>query len=222
MKIALSQLKTTTLASFAERLLTISNSGKYSVVKDNPLLNLVQKEYEVYKESISKPAFSGKGQSVAQADLARDKAYSGLKKYLKSCEDVPLLPNADLAAELYQIFKENDLSLDKKSYADQSVLLNKLIAELEKSENKEKLKKLNLETTFSDLKEKQTTFETLVSTQTEANAELRQTKSASAIRKDLEKAIKAYLMFITAMKDQADYTALYTELNELVKQIKNS
>lgn len=222
MKTGVSNLRTTTLANLAERVLAVSKNEKYAVVNGNPLLNAIEKEYQPFQSLVGKSSFSGKGQSVAEADTQRDKVFAGLKLYLKACAGVPLLPNAPLAKDLYEIFKQNDLALDKKSYADQSVLLNKLIEELEKPENKDKLKKLNLETTFGELKAKQTAFEELISSQTEANAELRQTKSASAIRKDLEKALKNYLNFITAMKDQPEYTALYTELKEVVKEIRNS
>lgn len=159
---------------------------------------------------------------MAKADKERDKVFAGLKNYLRACAGVPLLPNATLAVELYEVFKLNDIALDKKSYADQSVLLNKLIEDLEKSENKTKLAKLHLEATFEDLKAKQTAFETLIASQTEANAELRLTKSASAIRQDLENAIRNYLNFVTAMKSQPEWTILYTELNEVVKEIRNS
>lgn len=222
MKIAISNLKTTTLASLAERVMAVSKSGKYTVANEHPLLKAIETEYDLYKNSVGKASFSGKGESVAKADKERDKVFAGLKNYLRACAGVPLLPNATLAVELYEVFKLNDIALDKKSYADQSVLLNKLIEDLEKSENKTKLAKLHLETTFEDLKAKQTAFETLVSSQTEANAELRQTKSASAIRNDLEKAIRNYLNFVTAMKSQPEWTALYTELNEVVKEIRNS
>lgn len=222
MKIAISNLKTTTLARLAERIMAVSKSEKHTVANEHPLLKDIEVEYDLYKHSVGKASFSGKGKSVAKADKERDKVFSGLKNYLKACAGVPLLPNVALAVELYEVFKLNDLALNKKSYADQSVLLNKLIENLEKAENKTKLAKLHLDTTFEDLKAKQKAFEMLIASQTEANAELRQTKSASAIRNDLEKAIRNYLNFVTAMKSQPEWTALYTELNEVVKEIRNS
>lgn len=128
-----------------------------------------------------------------------------------------LLPNHSDAVALYEIFKQNDLNLDKKSYADQSVLLDKLIAELDKSENKERLKRLNLDTAFADLKTKQETFSRLISEQTEANTELRLTKSASAVRKDLGSVIRNYLGFCN---DNEIPTRLGYPLQEVVKNKK--
>ena len=116
-----------------------------------------------------------------------------------------LLPNHSAAAELYEVFKQNDLNLDKKSYADESVLLEKLIAELEKPENRDKLRRLDLENALNDLKMKQEKFSHLISEQTEANTELRLTQSASAVRKKLEQVIRDYLGFVTAMKSQPEW-----------------
>jgi hypothetical protein len=72
------------------------------------------------------------------------------------------------------------------------------------------------------MKSKHEAFETLFADQAEANADLRQMTSASAIRKDLEKNLKAYLNLLTAMKDVSGWELLYSDTNELVKAAKNS
>ena len=46
--------------------------------------------------------------------------------------------------------------------------------------------------------------------------------SASAIRADLEKNIKAYINLLTAMKEVPGWELLYNDTNELVKAAKNS
>lgn len=223
MKVNIARLKTTTLSALAERLVSASKSGKYTlIITENPLLKAIEEEYRIYNELVNKQVYSGKGKEVAEADEARDEAFNTMKTYLKGFVGMKLLPNHSDAVALYEIFKQNDLNLDKKSYADQLVLLDKLIAELEKVENIDRLARLNLDTSFIDLKTKQETFSSLISEQTEANTELRLTKSASAVRKDLERVIRDYLGFITAMKSQPDYKELYTELSEVVKAIKNS
>ncbi|MDO4224270.1 MAG: DUF6261 family protein [Bergeyella zoohelcum] len=221
MKIGLARLNTITLSALAERLVGASKSGKYTiVVSQHPLLKAVEDEYNAYKDLVNKQTYSGKGASVAEADEARDEAFRTMKQYLKGFAGMKLLPNHSDAAAVYEIFKQHDLNLDKKSYADQSVLLDKLISELEKVENQAKLVSLNLSTTFADLKTKQEAFSRLISEQTEANTELRLTKSASATRKDLERAIRDYLGFATAMKSQPEWNALYTELKEITKEVK--
>lgn len=222
MKISVTNLKTTTLASLVERLVAVSKSGKYPEVENHPLLEIIETNYGSYKTLLGKVSFSGKGESVASADKERGSVFSGLKNYLKACAGVPLLPNASLASGLYEIVQKHGKDLNKKSYSDQTILLNRIIEELSKAENQEKLSKLKLENTFNELKAKQSAFEKLISHQTEANAELRQTKSASEIRKDLEKSVRNYLNFIASMEALPEWLPLYSEVKEIVKAIRNS
>lgn len=72
------------------------------------------------------------------------------------------------------------------------------------------------------MKTKQTAFETLFAEQATANAYLRNMKSASGIRKDLEKSLKSFLYLITAMKDVTDWKLFYAGTDALVKAAKNS
>ncbi|GIM57535.1 hypothetical protein CAPN006_19270 [Capnocytophaga canimorsus] len=75
---------------------------------------------------------------------------------------------------------------------------------------------------MEDLKTKQEAFENLFAEQSEANAELRKTPSATTLRKDLEKALRSYLDFLTAMKSLPEWEDLYQDINELVKAERNS
>ena len=95
--------------------------------------------------------------------------------------------------------------------------MKKLIEELEKQVNSQKLKALSLEDAFTDMKNKQEAFETLFAEQASANE-----KSASGIRRDLERSLKSFLNLITAMKDVSDWKLYYADINELVKAAKNS
>ena len=98
--------------------------------------------------------------------------------------------------------------------------MSKIIEILETPENKSNLEKLNLKETFNSLKEVQNRFESIFSEQAESNAELRKTKSASIKRKDLEKALKGYLDYITLMKDIEGWGDIYVDLNEIIKSFK--
>lgn len=100
--------------------------------------------------------------------------------------------------------------------------MTKLIEALESPENQQKIALLSVITAFADMKTKHETFETVFGEQAEANADLRQMTSASAIRRDLEKNLKTYLNLLTAMKDVPDWKLLYSDTNELVKAAKNS
>ncbi len=100
--------------------------------------------------------------------------------------------------------------------------MKKLIEELERPENAQKITTLSIDTAFTEMKTKHETFEQIFADQAEANADLRQMSSASAIRKDLEKNLKSYFNLLTAMKNVSGWELFYNDVNELVKAAKNS
>lgn len=186
----------------------------------HPLLTEVEKHYADYDAVYTKQIYSGKGKSVAQADEDRDKVFTSFKNFLWGYRQIPTMPNANKAQALYDIIKSFGTNINRLSYAEQTAQLKKLIEELEKPENTAMLTALGLEDTFTALKEKQTYFEQIFAEQATANANLRKLSSASAIRKTLEKSLRAYFEFLSAMKDQPQWKALYLEINELVKAVR--
>jgi Family of unknown function (DUF6261) len=222
MRITLSDLNTKDLATLVQRTITASDSGKYAVISNHPLLSELKTIYTEYDAVYTKSTFSGKGNDVANADRDRDISFRALKNFLNGYRKMPSLSNYQFAEDLYQIFKLYDLSLDKMSYSSQTAQMKKLIEDLEKPENIQKLNVLSLFPSFNEMKSKQDTFEQIFAEQAGANANLRNMKSASSIRKDLEKALRSYLNFITVMKDITGWELLYADINELVKAAKNS
>lgn len=222
MKITLSKLSTKDLATLAQRTINVSESGTYAVITAHPLLADLKLKYADYDAVYAKQIYSGKGVSVAQADKERDNAFSDLKGFLNGYRKLSSVANYQYAEDLYQIFKLFGLELYKLSYSSQTAQMKKLIEELEKPENIAKMTELSLTAAFNDMKTKQTAFETLFAEQATANADLRNQKTASGIRKDLEKSLKSFLNLITAMKDVTDWKLFYADVNELVKAAKNS
>lgn len=222
MKITLSRLNTKNLATLAQRIINLSKSGNYTIISHHPLLAALETVYNEYDAVYTKLIYSGKGNEVAEADANRDKAFSNIKSFLNGYRKLPSAANYAMAEDLYLIFKTFGLNIDRMSYSAETAQMKKLIEELEKPENVQKITTLSLNTAFDELTTKHIAFETLFAEQAEANGELRQMKSASAIRNNLEKAIKSYLNLITAMKDVPEWTKLYTDINELVKAAKNS
>lgn len=220
MKISLVRLTTKELATLSNRVIESSKSGKYQLKGDNPLLTEVEKHYADYDAVYTKQVYSGKGKSVAQADEERDRTFTNIKNFLWGYQQVASAPNADKAKDLYEIIKQFGVNLSRLSYAEETAQLKKLIEELDQSEHQEKLTALHLHTEFETLKNQQQVFETLYSEQAEANADLRSLPSATAIRKDLEKSLRAYLDFVAVMKNQPEWKELYQEINELVKAFR--
>ena len=222
MKISLVRLTTKNLATLALRVIEASKTGKTQLGQQQPMLMDLEEKYRAYDEVYTKQTFSGKGKSVAEADEARDKAFSSLKNFLWGYRQVSSVPNADQAGELYEVIKLFGTDIDRLSYSAQSAQMKKLIEELDKLENTIKINVLSLSTAFMELKTKHQHFEQLYTEQVEANANLRKMPSATAIRRDLEKSLKSYLDLISIMKTQPDWADFYQEVNELVKSARNS
>jgi len=222
MKITLTKLSTKDLATLAQRIITNCQSGKYPVITDHPLTFTLRNSYTEYDLVYTKQIYSGKGKSVAMADHERDVAYNSLKAFLNGYRKLSTAPNYQLAEDLYGLFKTFGLNVDRLSYSSQTAQMKKLIEELETPENTRKITALSLSAALADMKAKHEEFEIQFADQAEANADLRQMTSASAIRKDLEKNLKTYLGLLTAMKNIPGWQLLYSDTNELVKAAKNS
>ena len=220
--INLSKLTTKNLATLAQRIINSSQSGNYTIIENHPLLVALSASYEKYDAVYTKLTYSGKGKDVAAADKERDAAFSSLKAFLNGYRQLASAANYEDAEALYTVFKTFGLDIDTMSYSAETAQMKKLIEALELPENTARIAHLSLESAVEDLKTKQEAFETLFAEQAEANAELRDTASASSIRKELEQALRAYLTLLTAMKDVPDWTKLYFDLNEIVKAARNS
>ena len=215
---ALNRISTVALAALAEDVIKASKEGKHIIPEISPLLSALEQEYNTYKEAFVKQTYSGKGKELAKLDEERDDVFSQMRNYLKAFSEAKFVPHYEEAKELYEILKQHDLGLDRKSYAEETALLKKLIESLNNPNNQSKLRAVGLDMTYEELKRKQMDFERLYSEQIEANAELRMEKSASSLRKDLENTLRNYLKYIDAMKSVPNYKELYYELNELLKK----
>lgn len=222
MKITLSKLNTKDLATLVQRVILLAESGKYPVITAHPLLSDVKLKYADYDIVYAKQIYSGKGLEVAEADIQRDLAYGNLKAFLNGYRKLSTVANYQFAEDLYQIFKQFGLDLERMSYSSQTAQMKKLVEELEKQENLTKITALALSPAFNDMKTKQTAFEEVFAVQAGANADLRNQKTASGIRRDLQKSLKSLFSIITAMKDVPDWQLLYADTNELVKAARNS
>ncbi len=222
MKITLTALSTKNLATLAQRIINSSQSGNYTIIEGHPLLMALVTSYSTYDAVYTKLTYSGKGKEVAAADKERDAAFSSIKAFLNGYRKLPFAANHTDAEALYTIFKQFGLNLDTLSYSAQTAQLKKLIEELEKPENTQRIENLTITTAFNDLKTKHQAFETVFAEQAEANADLRTIASASSTRKELEQRLRSYFSLITAMKDMPEWSKLYYDLNEIVKAAKNS
>lgn len=222
MKINLSRLTTKNLATLVQRILAVSESGKHSVVENHPLSVQLHIAYQEYDKAYSKNTYSGKGITVAEADEQRDRAYSALKAFLYGYQMLSTAPNADKAQALYQTLISFGNDVDRLNYAEETDQLKKLIEALSTEEHTEAINLLGIQTAFADLRDKQQAFETLYLEQAQANAELRKLPSATSLRRGLEIHLRTYLDFLSAMKSVSGWEGTYAEINELVKDARQS
>lgn len=219
MKITFNEIRNKELGALAQRVIKASQEGKYTVVKNLPLLLDVEKKYADYYKSYNKPTYSGKGKEVGKADAVRDQIFRKIRAFLKASKEQIITPNYAEAEALYKVFQSTGLGRNRHNYAEETALMKKLIEELEQPENAEKVISLNLTHAFEELKMAQNNFEKLYAEQAEANAELRATPNATTLRGELEKALRNYFNLLNAMRDQPEWEMIYAEISELVKKV---
>ncbi len=218
MKLNISKLHTTALATLAQNVIDASKSGDYTlVVQNHPLLLAVEEEYAIYQKVYSKLTFSGKGKEVAELDKTRDSLFFGIKKIVQGYAKAVTLPESEVAQQLLQPIDFYGKNMSQLSYLDETAQILKLIEQLESDEYATQVEQLHLTNVVAELKRVQAEFQTLYNQQAEANAELHSLPSASAIRKDLEEALKSYFKLLDAMKTLDDWKMIYEDINELVK-----
>jgi hypothetical protein len=222
MKITLGNISTKSLATLAQRVINASKNNNWLVVEKHPLLLEIETQYNRYYGVYTKLTFSGKGDAVEVADKKRDTPFGNIKALSKATASINGLANQQAAADVVKVLEMHGMNLDRLSYADETAQMNKLIDALDTEEMQANLTALNLLPTFTEMKQAQTDFETLYAEQAEENAELRMLPSASALRRELEKALRAYFNLLTAMQNVEEWKAIYAEINEIVKSIQGN
>lgn len=222
MKVNLSRINTKDLATLVQRIINSSKAGKYLMIQSNPLLLNLEKFFIQYDAVYARQKFAGKGASVAQADQERAKSFMKIKNFLFGYHQISSLPNAEEAKYLYDLLVSFGKEITAMSYSSKSALLKKVVEALDLSENKQKIQNLGIEEAFNEFKEKHEEFEKMFSEQAEANAGLRKQPTATAMRKDLEKALRSYIDLLTAMREQPQWDGLYADIHEHIKAAKNS
>lgn len=220
MKINLRKLSTKDLAALAQRVIDSSKQSEFEEVKNHLFLSKLDDSYQEYYKVISKISFSGKGVDVLQVDRERDAIFRNMKGFLSAYTRMTFMPHQTDAVALYKEFKIYGLSLDKLNYGEQTIQLDKLIEALSSSENQTRIDNLSLRSTFEELKRIELQFKEVYEEQAQANSELRKTKSASELRKDVEKDLRRFLNLVTSMFETQQWISLYNKLNEFVKAAK--
>ncbi|MFK8282870.1 DUF6261 family protein [Capnocytophaga cynodegmi] len=221
MKVNYRKLSTKDLAALTERVIECVEKSNIDEAKTHLFMNKLKISYQKYYDVVSKKTFSGKGNTVAQANREREKAFSDMKIFLSGYVRVSSAPNVNDAIALYNHFQINKLKKEQLSYGEQTIRIGKIIEALSSDENQKYIKNLSLEIAFENLKIKQEAFKLLYNEQAQANAELRKQTSATKQRKELEEDLRRFLSLVTLMFDAGEWISLYNNLNEFAKAAKS-
>ncbi len=221
LKISFKKLSTKVLDNLGSRTLELVNQTADQQLITHPLTLALNTRYNEYNAVIIKKTFSGMGISIEEADLERDRLYMALKNLISGFAAFNGTPVSNAAQSLQAIFDEFG-SIRGKNYAEESVIIDKLISRLSQPEVHAAIALLGITAQVSQLTQAQTTFTSLFLSQAEANSALRMQASATSIRKELEDALRNEYGFVTAMRNVAPWDALYASLSEVVKAARQS
>lgn len=221
LKITFKKLTTKTLGDLATRVLAVLKLLVTGILANNPLVAELEEKNATYQQVVIKKVYSGMGPDVELLDLKRDNTIRGLKRLLKGFLKFTDSPKADDAKVLLAMLDEVG-NIEKMSYADQNTAMRKLGEKAAAEDVQARIARLGLTDEAEAINAAQAEFEAAATAQTGENALLRQTASATAIRSELEDALRNIFALVTAMRNQPKWDNLYTELGELIKEAKQS
>lgn len=222
LRVNYNELSTKVLGNLSNRTIeVISPVYQSGVLQHNPLVEVLIATNKSYQAIVIKNTYSGLGNPVAQADLVRDKVYRNLRRMLQGMAGFNDTPKGKAAAALLTVFEEAG-DIYGLSYADENVVMQTLIKHLDEPVNLGHLSTVMAKDEYDALKQAQAAFEAISAEQTDANSALRQKQSASGARRALHQALRDIFSLVSAMKNVAGWEDLYHDLNELIKEARQS
>ncbi|RRD59394.1 DUF6261 family protein [Tannerella forsythia] len=216
------ELSTKVLGNLSNRTIEIVSPAYQSgVLQSHPLVDTLIATNKSYQTVVIKNTYSGLGDPVAQADLLRDKAYRSLRRMLQGMAGFKDTPRGKAAAALLTVFEETG-DIYGLSYADENVVMQTLINRLDEAVNQGHLSTVVAKDEYDALKQAQAAFEAISAEQTDANSALRQKPSASGARRALHLALRDVFSLVSAMKNLPEWSDLYHDLDELIKEARQS
>lgn len=222
LRIAYSKLSTKVLGNLSNRSLeVISPAYQSGVLQHNPIVEVLTAKNKDYQDVVIKQTYSGLGDPVAKADMLRDKLFRNLRRMLQGMAAFGHTSKSKAAEALLTVFEETG-DINNLSYADENMVIRTLIKRLDEPENMGHLSTAVVKDEYEALRLAQEAFEKVSAEQTDANSALRQKMSASSARRELELALRNVFSLVSAMKDVAGWGDLYHDLDELLKEARQS
>lgn len=217
LSISYSKLTTKKLDYLGEQTIILSEQNNHSEVTSNVLFQQVKTVHADYRVVVMKQTYSGMGAEVAAEDLTRDSFDLGLRKIINGYAAFTGSYKQEYALLLQKIFDQAG-SITQLSYAEESIVIGKILEKLSVSDAKNAISALGIDEEVGMLQESQNRFNSLYTEQVDANSDLRQQSSATKMRKQLEDALRAYYGLVSAMSNVEPWKDIYSDLNELLKK----
>lgn len=212
------QFSVATLGTIADRFIAIAQLNANTAVVASPLFTVLKESYAAFEPLLKKQSFSGMGARVAELDLQRDRNFSAVKRLLSGFSNYEttrgeaaraLLEHFDLVSEAIHV-----------SYTEEDALLDKLEALLSTEQAQKQIVAVGIAEEINLLFDLHHAFKAACLDQADANSDLRQQTSATALRRDLEDALRAFYLFVIAMKKVAPWKDIHADLTEVVKSAR--
>ncbi len=218
LSIRFSTLSTKGLAALAESCIQLTEQNANKEVAKSPLFEKIKTSYNEYNNNLIKPSYSGMGDFIRQQDIVQDRYYAASRRLLLGFAAFEGSRRAKQAQKLLKIYDRHGSPLNL-TYAQESILLQKLFETLNLPENKATIAELGIEEEMELFEQAHKDFYRVYLSQIDANSELRQQPTATSLRKDLESALRDFFAFISAMRKLSDWQDIYNDLNEVLKKI---
>ena len=216
LRVYYTRLSTKQLDYLAEQTIVLGEMNANPAVVQNPLFELVKVKHTTYRGVVIRQTYSGKGVDLKDSDTTRDKGHTALDRIVDGFAAFPTAKQA--AALVLQGYFDETGNISSLSYADESVVLEKLIEKLNSAEGQAAIATLGIADEVAMFVQYQADFNRIYIEQIDANSDLRSQKTASGMRRELEDALRNYYGIVSAMSGIDPWNDIYMDLKELLKK----
>ena len=217
LSISLSKVTTKNLDYLGEQTIALSAINSNSDIVANVLFQQLKTTHAQYNQVVIKKTYSGLGEDLKNLDLTRDRFYSSIVRIVDAFAVFDGTAKQASAQLLQKVISETG-AINGLSYAAESIVLNKLTERFSVPDVQSAISTLGIGEEVTKLADTQKQFDTLYTEQLDANSDLRQQSSASAMRKELESVLRSYYALVSAMSAVEPWKDIYSDLTELLKK----
>lgn len=219
----ISKIPVASLGGVTDRVITTTKESNLpEVIGDTTFTNVVEKS-DRYTDGLSKRLYSKLTNDMVALDKKRDGISRRMNEYVLSLLESPIEAMHAPARRIYDII-ERYPNVESEPYADESKHLRKMIAELRDASLKDDVALLNLKPWIDALEAANEEFEAKIIERGNDLVAIREVKSATTLRRDLEQALRDYFEFVHGMvvtKKTEEYRLFEKKLQERVDTAVN-